>query len=83
MQAVYAIATVDGGLTAVSAAFDGSVRLWDVQLAECFAAIETDDGACSMTASEQSNRIFVGAADGSVTVIEPVAVQGSRGPHIS
>lgn len=63
---------MDGGLTAVSAAMDDSVRLWDVQTGECLAALEVE-GACSMVASDWTNRIFVGAADGCVVVIEPVA----------
>lgn len=87
-QAVLALATVDGGLTVVSASLDESVRLWDVQSGECLALIEAD-GACSMATSE-ANQIFVGAIDGCVTVIEPVSaaraerrsgLRDARAPH--
>ncbi|KAJ1619401.1 WD40-repeat-containing domain protein [Pavlovales sp. CCMP2436] len=71
-QAVCAVASADGGLTGVTAAVDGTIRLWDVQTGECLATLE-HEGASSMVTSALSNRIFVGSADGCVTVIEPLA----------
>ncbi|KAJ1637609.1 WD40-repeat-containing domain protein [Pavlovales sp. CCMP2436] len=71
-QAVCAVASADGGLTGVTAAVDGTIRLWDVQTGECLATLE-HEGASSMVTSALSNRIFVGSVYGCVTVIEPLA----------